>query len=351
MTAMLHIDLLTLFAVLGIAQALFFAIFILAKNHKQLFNKVLALLLLVTSIRIAKNIVVHIREIDPDFSMPYRLWRMLVNIGLTHQFAIGPLFFLYFLFRIQNQNRFSKQYLLHFIPFATLLALSFVIEWNFWKNGGLWVSYIHILIYYLFSLHLYRNAKELSTKTQSWLRNLLLLAGIMMLAYSPALFKYMGYINGALIYTIGIYFATSILLGNPIILNRKKEKYESSALRPRDSNELKAKLETHIVKNKPYLDPDLTLTSLANQLDTSPNYLSQVINEQFGKNFSDFINAYRIETVKEMLTNTDYHALKIASLAFDSGFNSLATFNALFKKQVGMTPSAYRKQISGLKNA
>ncbi len=348
---MLQLDFLTLFAILGIAQALFFAIFILVKNRQQLFNQVLSLLLLVTSVRIAKNIVVHIREIDPDFAMPYRLWRMLVNIGLTHQFAIGPLFFLYFLFRIQNQNHFYRKHLLHFIPFIALLLLSPLIEWNFWKNGGLWASYVHILIYYLLSLQLYRKATALQANTQSWLRNLLILAGVLMLAYSPALFKYMGYINGALIYAVGIYFSTAILLGNPILLTKKKEKYKSSALTHIDSIQLKTKLDACIHSKKPYLNPDLTLRSLAKELDTSPNYLSQVINEQFGKNFSDYINTFRIEMVKEKLADPENHALKIASLAYDSGFNSLATFNALFKKQVGLTPSAYRKQVLGLKNA
>jgi len=348
---MFQVDVLTLFAILGIAQALFFAGIILVKNRKQLFNRVLALLLFVTSVRIAKNIIVHLREIDPDLQMPYATWRMLVNVGLTHQFAIGPLFYLYFLFRIQSQNTFPRRHLLHFIPFAVLLALASVIEWNFWASIGLWLSYAHVLFYYLLSLRLYRNFSTSQQKTKNWLRNLLLIAGLLMLAYSPALFKYVGYVNGALIYTVGIYFSMVILLGNPSILAKKKGKYQSSALSDDRALQLKTRLEKIMQEEQPYLDSELTLGRLAKQLDISPTYLSQVINEQFDKNFAAYINEFRVEMAKQKLSEAENIHLKIASLAYDSGFNSLATFNAIFKKQVGTTPSAYRKEALSVKNA
>jgi AraC-like DNA-binding protein len=58
------------------------------------------------------------------------------------------------------------------------------------------------------------------------------------------------------------------------------------------------------------------------------------------KHFSEFINTYRIDFAKKLLKET---YLKIEAIAYDSGFNSLSTFNTVFKKETGFTPSKYRK--------
>ncbi|MFN7115216.1 MAG: helix-turn-helix domain-containing protein [Saprospiraceae bacterium] len=343
---MLQVDTLTIFAIIGVAHGLFFAGWVWTKRDKPLFNKALALLLLATSIRIAKNIVVHIREIDPDFALPYRLWRMLVNVGLTHQFAIGPLFLLYFTSCLLPDFKIQQKHWVHFIPYILLMILAPLIEWDFWKYGGLWASYIHILIYYLLTIRkFHHNSYEMDRSNRKWLRGLLLLAGVLMLVYSPALFKYVGYVGGALLYAVGVYFASTILWREPKPLEKPVEKYKNSTLTSEQALQMKARLEQWMQQQKPFLDADLTLNRLANQLNIAPNHLSQLINEQFNINFSEYINSHRLEEVKTQLQNPANTHLKIASIAYDSGFNSLATFNTLFKKQVGLTPSAYRLQF------
>jgi AraC-like DNA-binding protein len=97
-------------------------------------------------------------------------------------------------------------------------------------------------------------------------------------------------------------------------------------------------------QHKPYLNPELSLQMLANQLDIPPHYLSQVINEQLGQNFFDFINSHRIEEVKARLLDPQYTHLTILAIAFDSGFNSKSAFNSAFKNQTGLTPSQFRTQ-------
>ncbi|MDX1940660.1 MAG: helix-turn-helix transcriptional regulator [Saprospiraceae bacterium] len=347
MTAMLHIDVLSLFAILGVAHGLFFAVWVWVKKDNPLFNRLLSLLLLVTSIRIAKNIVVHISHIDPDFEIPYRLWRLLVNVGLDHQFAIGPLFLLYFSACLNPGFKFQKQYWLHFLPYFVLMALSPIIEWNFWRYGGLWASYLHILAYYLLSLRAYRQHLEhISIKTKSWLRGLLMVAAVLMLAYSPALFKYVGYVGGAFLYAVGVYFASTILWREPKPIEKTLEKYKNSTLSEGQALQLKRKLELWMQEQKPFLDTDLTLNILATQLSISPNHLSQLINAHFNVNFSEYINSYRLEEAKMRLQMPENAHFKIASIAYDSGFNSLASFNTLFKKHTGLTPSSYRMQMS-----
>ncbi len=99
---------------------------------------------------------------------------------------------------------------------------------------------------------------------------------------------------------------------------------------------IKAMQEDHQYKN-----PQLTLTDLANYLQTSPPILSRIINQSFEMNFNDFINFYRVEEVKEKLKNNATEQFTIMSIAYDAGFNSKSTFNRAFKKFTSTNPSDY----------
>ena len=97
-----------------------------------------------------------------------------------------------------------------------------------------------------------------------------------------------------------------------------------------------------MAETRPYLDSQLTLQDLAEELAISPHNLSEVINTQAGKNFYDFVNGYRVEEAKRRLRDPRHANLTILAVATDSGFNSKATFNAFFKRSTGQTPSQYR---------
>jgi adenylate cyclase len=100
-----------------------------------------------------------------------------------------------------------------------------------------------------------------------------------------------------------------------------------------------------MTEKQPYLDPELSLRSLAQLLDLPPNHMSQLLNEGFDKNFSEFVNAYRLDTFKQKATEPANQQFTIMSLAYDSGFNSKTVFNTFFKKQLGKTPTAYWKEV------
>ena len=85
---------------------------------------------------------------------------------------------------------------------------------------------------------------------------------------------------------------------------------------------------------------------MAEQLRISTNYLSQVINEKFDKNFFDFINDYRVEEAKSMLADSTKAGLSIITIANDAGFNSKSSFYTAFNKHVGTTPSEFRKSLA-----
>lgn len=104
------------------------------------------------------------------------------------------------------------------------------------------------------------------------------------------------------------------------------------------------KLLAHLDETKPYLNPDLSLRSLASELDIHPNHLSWLLNNSIGKNFNEFINHYRIETFKSIAKAPDNEHLTIEGLAYESGFNSKTVFNTYFKKETGLTPKQYLTQ-------
>lgn len=108
----------------------------------------------------------------------------------------------------------------------------------------------------------------------------------------------------------------------------------------------KSRLLQFIEEEEPYLSPNLTLRLLAEQVEIHPNQLSWLLNERLGKNFNDFINYYRVERFKSLVTNPSNSHISLIGLAYESGFNSKTVFNTFFKKEVGMTPKEYMKANS-----
>ena len=136
-----------------------------------------------------------------------------------------------------------------------------------------------------------------------------------------------------------------LVLGKENTFQVPKRKYKKSLL---DENTLRQqcqRLEQLMIEEKPYLNPDLTLRDLAALLDLPPNYMSQLLNEGFDKNFSEFVNTYRLETFKVNIADQTKKHLTILGLAYESGFNSKTVFNTFFKKMMGKTPKAYCKEI------
>lgn len=98
-----------------------------------------------------------------------------------------------------------------------------------------------------------------------------------------------------------------------------------------------------LMQSKPYLDPDYSLKQLSDQLGTNTVYASRMINEFFQQSFTDFINQFRVEEVKQRLGEDSGD--KLLAVALESGFSNKHTFNRVFKKHTSLTPSAYRDSV------
>lgn len=110
------------------------------------------------------------------------------------------------------------------------------------------------------------------------------------------------------------------------------------------SSELDKKLHRAIHIEEQYTNASLTINELASQLDINLKELSTYINEIHQMNFSEYLNFHRVQKVKRLLASEDAKKYTLVTLAEDAGFNSKSSFNATFKKVVGLTPSEYRKQ-------
>ena len=107
----------------------------------------------------------------------------------------------------------------------------------------------------------------------------------------------------------------------------------------------KAKIEMIISEQNLYQNPELTLTDLAKKLDTNATVISKAINQGFGLNFNDFVNNFRIESVKSSFKKGEHKKSTLLGIAFDCGFNSKATFNRAFKKNTGLSPKEFIEKL------
>lgn len=123
-------------------------------------------------------------------------------------------------------------------------------------------------------------------------------------------------------------------------------RYERSGLSEREATALKTALLRTMDRDRPWQNSELTLADLARRLSTTPHKLSEVLNSQLQQSFYDFVNGYRVRYVQRRIEGDDTRNVTILSLALDAGFASKSTFNDVFKKLTGQTPSAYRRSVA-----
>ena len=317
----------------------------------------------------------------------YKDYPHLIGIPFSLAFLYGPVFHLYVKLLSEKKNNFDKKNLLHFIPFV----LSFIYYLpNYFISG---IDKIHLMTLMenreLFDMNLINDAKAIhgtlymiiviaqvrihNNRIKNsfsnidkinlvWLRYfglavvfmifIVILEHIFEFIYNEKfLLDEILFISIAvLIYSIG-YFG----LKQPEIFSQKnddesekeveEEKYKKSGLAEETANKYLKDLENLMISNKPYLESNLTLQQLSNELNISTHNLSEVINSKLNQNYYDFVNSYRVEEFKKKLKEKDAQNYTILSLAFDCGFKSKSTFNTIFKKFTGQTPTEYKNSL------
>lgn len=342
-------QLIFLFSALGAINGFIVSGYFLFKRvEKRLSDYFLGGLLLMLSIRIIKSVFLFFN---------HGLFEWFIQFGLTACFLIGPFLFLYVKSMTKPDENIQKRWWWHIVPYVFII-FAFRFYYNYYDNKWLWRWFIELIykqwMLYIFAsayllIPIFKKVRDRKTKLideEFWLLNIFFGTSVVWLAYETS--SYTSYIVGALSFTFLLYI--SILLwvykrSNKTISTDPPIKYANSNL---DVIEIAAhmqKINQYIEQQKPYLDPDLTLVKLSQQLGISRKELSQTINQSEGKNYSSYIAKLRIEEAKRLLALPQYSNYKISAIAYESGFNSLSSFNTYFKKIVGKTAQEYRKSL------
>lgn len=125
-----------------------------------------------------------------------------------------------------------------------------------------------------------------------------------------------------------------------------KGKYARSGLSADREKLIFDQLRTCMSQEKLYLSNELNLPELAERMGYSAQELSQVINNQAGIRFYEFINGYRVDEARQLLAEPANDGRKMLDIAMEAGFNSESTFYSQFKKHAGQTPRQYRQSVS-----
>lgn len=156
--------------------------------------------------------------------------------------------------------------------------------------------------------------------------------------------------SSILIYWVGYQaFFRYVVLKDRIVL-RKEVRKKSSAVGPDFAETNKgaltfAEIEHYILNEQEYLDPYLSLERLSGKVGKSVSTVSKIMNTYTDSNFTDYINRYRVEEAKKLLSNPKFYNYTIASIGLECGFNSKSTFYVAFKKFSGLTPTEYRSKV------
>lgn len=330
--------------------------------------------------------------IDNFYLFYLHLWRT----GLPFQYLVAPLFYLYIRAHLNNEIAFYKWDWLHFMPaffhFIELTPFYLMptpeklayIKYAFshpkilpQQKEGMLPAYIHPLlktgmgiVYYFFQVRLlvrfYKNNSQWLKNNMiiwKWLKKLTLVNS---LSYIFIFFAYIFHNQINLLYlstmSLGVvlFFCSFTLIFNPSVLYgiqrgfiiteilEVTEKIESTpkkfTLSSAKTDDYKEKLESFINKQKPFLVKNYSIRQLATDCDIPVHHLSIVINREYGLNYADFINRYRIDFIISNRHNEKYYQFSLEGLSIEAGFNSRSSFINAFKKVTGQTPSSYFAQ-------
>jgi len=344
-----------------------------SNSHKEFAFIFIALLLSVIA-----NSLLHVFKLEFHTSI--------LGLPEPFQLIIGPVLYLY-LCKLNGVTPTATSQFLHTIPFLIVLVF---IGWFISNTGsgaihsdatrnlanGLSMGiYIQLWVYYVLCHRqnrkliekLKHSCSSLEKVNQSWVEQSLL---ILLIGYSCVTLLYLS--NHASFYlpvnkSLAIILASIIYLmvyktlrrpelyspfsvpqinvsATPTLaLEKDNNKYQKSGLGQQQATETYAQIQAYMIHHKPFIEPELSLQSLATKIGLSSHHLSQVINHNENANFYDFINSYRVDEVKLELVKAENAKRSVLAIAFDAGFNSKATFNRIFKERTQQTPSQYRK--------
>ena len=365
-------------------NAFFFLILLLRKTPKASHDKLLMFWLMCLGVSVAwYGSTMNVFDETP-----------ILSSGIIATFLLhGPFMYLYVSDLTSDHKSYHALKLSHFLPFIAFIiylvisaqfpeyarGISVEHSENLSEPPLLFVFFLIITalsgtVYFFLAFRKYKSIKRSSENYSAkdnnleWLGKLITIFGIVWtLLIIVAVIHHIFHLFTIKFCTNGLFLSLSafiILIGyyglnqKEVFINFKSENDNNKL--PTSTKELKEHgailkdeglekcfrdVESFMITEKPYLDPELTLPKLAKDLDVPAHQLSQVINEIHQRNFFDFINQYRVEEVKNKIQDEQFKNYSLLAIAYDSGFNSKSAFNRVFKKITSMTPSQFKNSV------
>lgn len=358
--------------IIGAFQSFFFAIFLLVKKQNPLANIFMGIWLLTLGLSFVEYWI--------NVSETFRSYPHLAGIFSGTPLVNGPLFWLYAYYLLNPHKSWEWKQLWHFLPLAVYYIYAAFVFLNLSGEAKIdlmdqmmqgvvplylliWggIKALHGFCYMLWGLRLL-NSHEKRMKDRfsnphririKWLKvlDLCLVAiyAIAILNWFMVIFLeiniefVLGLCSGLLVLVGGFFALRQGILFKPEELPQLSSLQPST--KPLIDTALQQKLMDHLDQTKPYLNPDFSLKDFADALQVHPKELSRAINEGLQMNFFTLINQHRVQEFQRQLIDPANDHLSILGIAYESGFNSKTTFNTTFKKYVGKTPSAYKKEM------
>lgn len=337
------------FLLFGALQGGLLSLWLLRNQGKKLSNIYFAFFLIVVGLQLTFKVITK------SWLMDHVHFTYLLSYNFPY--LAGPLLFLYV--KARKDNTFYKSDLLHFIPFVFSFIAVFLAA-NFWFYALSFHPYvtatlqiISLCSYGYLSLWLF------GVQLRSFI--LFAVAAEVIIAITLAVMQvfYPQFPDVRLLFlvlTFLIYWISYKAISKPDLFIKmettplvslglsKNPKYAHSSLKTEEAIRIENSLQQFMIRDKLFLDNDLTVDSLAFKLNTSRHHLSQVLNERVKKSYGDFITDLRLEEARRRLSNPADFRYTIAAIALDSGFSSVSSFNDVFKKRYSITPSKFRDQ-------
>lgn len=336
-----HLEFLT--GSIGVVLGFYFGIALLFwQSTQSRTNLFLSVYLLAFSLRTAKTL----------FHNYYEINEVVLTIFLNLFLLIGPSLWFYANHLYNNAENIKKEhYYWHYAPFI----LSEIFSGQIRNNGGTasdifyFTLFLHGFIYcgytlyWLFGLSIPEGSHR-KKAIKKWLLLFTLATTSMFFDSILIFFGIVSFYPGsALLFSFIIVSLAIFGYRNLWLFEPGKEKYSNSTLKNETALSYAATLNELMSNDKPYLDTELTLVKLARLMNIPPKQLSQVINQAENSNYSQYITKYRIEEAKKKLTDPGFAHYKISAIAYDSGFNSISSFNIAFRKFANTTAIEYRE--------
>lgn len=329
------------FSALGTFNGVLLSLILFNKRNRTPAYFFLGLCLLMLSIRIGKSVLLYF-----DNSLP----KLILQIGLSACFLIGPSLFFYIRYSFTRDNLNKKDWKFTF-AILLFLILAIGIPFGYTKYVDLWnqvivkVIYAEWLFFIMLSVIIYWRFTQQGKKTTDKMVVPVLISNILVfIAYIFSWTNWVpgSYISGSILFSFLLYLNFYIIFRKPEGKDsREQEKYPNKKISDEHASQLFSKLEKIVTEEELYKNPNLKLIDLAVKLNVTSHQLSQLLNDNLEKSFSLFINEYRIEEACKLILSDSY--LKVEEIGYEVGFNSKSTFFSTFRKIKNTTPFLYKQ--------